>query len=847
MDKLVLIDGNSIFYRAFYALPLLSSPHGYSNAVYGFANILIKSIETLNPTHVAVAFDVSKHTFRNEIYADYKATRNPMPEELRSQIPTLKEMLSKMNIAYYEKEGIEGDDILGTIAHRYNIPVVIVTGDRDCFQLVDNTTTICRTLKGVTEVKMMDEAVLKEDYGVSPAQIIELKALAGDSSDNIPGVPGIGEKTALTLLQKYDNIDNIYQNINEITGKLKEKLENGRQLAFVSKQLATINCNIDIQTDLNDMVLHFPFDESVHQFFEKYQMRTFLKRNDLWSNNAKEVLQSKQNKCKEFEAKSIDELKEFATECYGEGTCGLFLDYKNSTIQIASPKTNCTYHFHNDLISSDISDVALAIKPLVSSSAVLKVFFDAKQTMHQMAEHNIEIKMPFFDVSIARHLLDGSTVKNFEDIMVDLNLNSKTVAHSLIEASKILDSKMQEQGVKELYQTLELPLIGVLFDMEQTGFSVDTKTFANLKEKYTAEAAELKKQITEMVGEFNLNSPKQLSEILFDKLGLPHNKKKSTGVDELEFVKEFHPVVPLILRYRKVSKFLSNYIDGLQKHIDKNGKIHTVFKQTITGTGRLSSTEPNLQNIPIRSDESREIRSMFVASSPNNVLVDADYSQIELRLLAHMSQEPNLIEAFKKDVDIHTQTAANIFNVPTEMVTSQMRRTAKVVNFGVVYGISDFGLANDLGISPKQAKAYIENFFVQNPKVKEYVAACVATAHETGCIKTILGRIRKIADINSTNYFLRSRAERVAQNAPLQGSGADIIKIAMLKVGEKLKVNHLKAKLIMQVHDELVIDCPKDELEIVQKIAKTEMESAQNLLVPLVVDVSNAYRWSESH
>ena len=843
MEKIVLIDGNSIFYRAFYALPLLKSEKGYSNAVYGFANILLKVIAQLKPTHIAVAFDVSKKTFRNDIFSEYKATRKPMPEELRSQIPILKEMLSKMNILVLEKQGLEGDDILGTIAHRFDLPVVIVTGDRDCFQLVDDTTTICRTLKGVTEVQMMDKQMIQTEYGLEPMQIVDMKALAGDSSDNIPGVAGVGEKTAVSLLQEYGSVEAIYDNIEKIKGKLKEKLEASKENAFMSKTLATINCNVDIACTLDDMKLQFPFGVGVREFFEEYQMRTFLKREDIWTKDAVGGV-GKQPVCNTILVENIAQLEEKVLQCKKAQTFSVLFDEKAQEFHFSDGKEEFVCRAQNELGCALVEGQIFAtFSAVLQDRNVLKIIFDTKAFLHKAVEFGVKIEKPYFDIALARHLLDGATVKNAEDVAFELGLSTETIAFSFVLAKNELLQRMQKAGVFELYQNLELPLVEVLFDMEQTGFKVDKDVFEALKKKYSAEMDEIKHLVTEMVGEFNLNSPKQLGEILFDKLGLPHNRKKSTGVEELEFVRDMHPVVPLILRYRKVNKFLSTYILGIEKHIDKNDLIHTTFKQTLTGTGRLSSTEPNLQNIPVRGNESKEIRSMYVAREKDHVLVDADYSQIELRLLAHLSGEDGLVESFLLGKDIHTETACKIFGIDPILVTNDMRRVAKIVNFGVIYGISDFGLANDLGISPKEAKKYIEDFYARNPKVEAYIKSVVEEARKTGEVRTMLGRVRKMVDISASNFMVRTRAERAAQNAPLQGAGADIIKLAMLGVANRLKKENLGAKLIMQVHDELIVDSPIEEADKVKELLKEEMENAFELCVPLSVEVSSSYRW----
>ena len=840
MEKIMLIDGNSILYRAFYALPLLRTEKGFSNAVFGFANILFKAIDLLKPSHVAVAFDVSKKTFRNDIFADYKKNRKPMPEELREQIPIIKEMLKQMGICILEKEGLEGDDILGTIAHRFKLPVVIVTGDRDCFQLIDDSTYVCRTIKGVSDVEMLDAKAIELEYGLKPHQIIDLKALAGDSSDNIPGVSGIGPKTATELLKNYTTVENVFNNIDKISEKISKKLIENKDNAFISKQLATINCNVNINCTLNDMKFSFPFGANVYNFFEEYQMRSILNRKELWKENL-EFEKAPECKIQALSCENnlidlINQVKKFGI---------LSIVFNEQFISFSDGKTEYLYEFGNSNIQTDL--IFNNLKQLFETNSILKICFDIKSLMHLLSTNKIKLVEPYFDVGLARHLLDGKIIKNYDEIFSEYGLNNNIAAFSLYNAYLNLSSRICQNGVDKLYYNLELPLVSVLFEMEQNGVQIDIDVLNNLKFQYINESNEIKKTITELIGEFNINSPKQLSEVLFDKLKLPHNKKKSTGVDELEYIKEMHPVVPLILRYRKVNKFLSTYILGMEKHIDEENRIHTNYKQTLTATGRLSSTEPNLQNIPIRSEESKVIRSMFTASSNGNVLLDADYSQIELRLLAHFSNEPKLIEAFKNDHDIHNETASKIFNVESAKVSPEMRRIAKVVNFGTIYGISDFGLASDLGISPKEAKKYIDEFYQTHPQVKNYINSVIAQAKNLGYVDTLLGRKRKINDILSPNFLLRTRAERMAQNAPLQGSGADIIKLSMLNIFNRLKKEGLKTKLILQIHDELVFDCPKDELNVVNNLVKEEMENVVKLNVPLKVELSSAFRWSDAH
>jgi len=847
-NKLILIDGNSILYRSFYALPLLALPDGsYTNAIYGFANTIIKTITEHKPTHIAVAFDVAKHTFRNDIYADYKATRKPMPEELRSQIEPVKKMLSLMGIKILEKEGLEADDILGTISKRFDrTNTYIITGDRDTLQLISPTTTIYFTKKGLTDIKVMNLDGLYEEYGIKPDSVVDLKALQGDTADNIPGVPGIGTKTASELIQKYGTIENVYNNLDNLKTAVKNKLEKGKDFAEMSYKLAKINCNVDIPCELEELKYDFPFSLNVLNFMRECRFNSIVKKTDLFKIENVEI------KDEEYKIESIDsyeKIKSMVVNIEKEGVFSMFIDDKNN-YRFATNKKEWVLKANSDLFSVQISDEELfsEIKSIFENQTIRKIFFDSKSIRHHLRRFNLSIKGKFEDVSIMAHLVEGISIKTIDDVIGMNEICNKVPALCLLLSFEKHLSVLKEMVMDELYYEVELPLSEVLFEMETAGFKVDVDRVEELGKIYRLEIEGLVEKIYNLAGEvFNINSAKQLGEILFDKLGLPHNKKKSTSAEVLEEIVNSHEIVPLILRYRKISKLNSTYIEGLRPHIDQNHFVHTSFKQTLTNTGRLSSVEPNLQNIPIRSEESREVRSIYVASSKNHVLIDADYSQIELRLLAHFSQDPIFMEAFNEGRDIHAQTACQAFGVNIENVTPEMRRVAKIVNFGIIYGISDFGLANDLKTTPKEAKVFIDSFYNNHPAVREYMDNAIKIARDTGRVSTILGRTRKMVDINASNYMIRSRAERACQNMPLQGSAADIIKIAMIKVRNALKEGNYKAKLIMQVHDELLIDCPLEEKESVVKIIRECMNSAYELRVPLVCDVVSSYRWSDGH
>lgn len=846
-EKIVLIDGNSIFYRSFYALPLLTNERGeYSNAVYGFAIQIVKIITDIKPSHIIVAFDAGKKTFRNNMFSDYKATRKPMADELRSQIEPLRHMLDLMNIKFIDEVGFEGDDILGMLCNKFkDVNKIIVTGDRDTLQLIDPKTTIYFTKKGVSEVKVMGEDELSLEYGIPASSIVDLKALQGDTADNIPGAKGIGPKTALALISKYHTVENLYSHLDEIDGKTLEKLESQKDNVFLSKKLATIVRDRNIDCSLEDAKFEFPFSEELYKFFEYYNFRTLLKRDELFGE--KYATLKKNNVTTEkidniekmqFLAKNIEKYRQFA----------FYVDKNGNLLFSTNGEIEFVVLAQCELFSLDIShEVVLDfLKKYFLDSSIKKVFFDSKAELHYLDNFGISDVQNFDDISIIKHLVTGISIKGIEDLLT-VSADDVPVASFLISSLELKD-ELKKINMFDLYSTVELPLVSVLFDMEKHGFKIDLNLLENMSDKLNNEINHIKNQIYSMVGfEFNINSTKKLGEVLFDTLGLSHNKKKSTNAEALEKIAGDHPIVELILRYRKVEKLRSTYIDGMRSHIDENGFIHTTFKQTLTTTGRLSSVEPNLQNIPIRGEESKEMREMYVASNPNNVLIDADYSQIELRLLAHFSEDEFFISAFNNHDDIHASTASEVFGLPKEMIDSNMRRIAKVVNFGIIYGISEFGLSTDLKCSPWEAKDYINNFYAKHPKVREYLDGLIIKTRETGKAETILGRTRSIPDITNSNFMIRSRAERACQNMPLQGSASDIIKIAMINVKNELENRGLKAKLIMQVHDELIVDTPRNEVEIVKAILKDKMENAIKLRVPLEVEVGVGYSWSLAH
>lgn len=845
-DKLVIIDGNSIFYRSFYALPLLTNSDGeFSNAIYGFAIQILHIINNIQPKYMVVAFDAGKHTFRNDMFDGYKATRKSMPDELRGQLVPLKQMLDLMHITMIEKVGIEGDDIIGITSKMFpDIETIIVTGDRDSFQLVDKSTKVYFTKKGTSDVKIIGVDELKTEYGVSPAEFIDLKALQGDTADNIPGVAGIGPKTATTLIQKYGSVEGVYNHIEELSGKLKENLEKNKDMAFLSKKLATIMTKGDLDVKIEDCIYEFPFSNQVYQFFKKYEFKTLLKNLDNFN-----LENNKVETPPEFSIVKISKNQELNDIVMKFGELKSFAMYFNENDIHLSSGDGKEYilSLSYDLLGESLDEnlFFVSFKPLFENNSIQKICFSSKKDMYRLKPYNIELNN-YFDTAIAKNLVDGVSVSEIEDVLGGENFDY--VASLLFDFSIKYAEKIKNENLSYLFDKVEIPLAKVLFSMENYGFKLDRQVIYSLKEKYSSELSSLEKEIYNLSGQkFNINSPKQLAKVLYEDLGLPHGKKMSTSAENLEEISGMHAVVNVILRYRKVAKFLSTYIDGMMQHLDKKDFVHTSFTQTLTSTGRLSSVEPNLQNIPIRSEESREIRSMFVASDENHTLIDADYSQIELRLLAHCSGDEKFINAFKNNIDIHKNTASNVFGVAPDMVTPEMRRTAKIVNFGIIYGISDFGLAEDLKIKTKQARELIDNFYSIHPAIKQFMEKQIELAKETGKSVTIFGRSRKMPEIKSSNFMVRTRAERASQNMPLQGSAADIIKIAMVNTYNALRDGNFKAKLIMQVHDELIIDCPKDEEEKVKQLLKEQMENAVKLKVDLVVDVKSSYRWSDGH
>lgn len=862
MEKLILIDGNSLINRAFYATPLFTTKSGLpTNGVFGFIKLMLKIISDKKPNYFAVAFDLHAPTFRHEMYKDYKAGRKPMPDELAVQIPVLKELLSLMHIKTCELAGFEADDLLGTIAKKFNTQTYIYTGDRDSYQLVDETTSVCFMRKGVSDILELTPKNFKDETGLTPAQIIDLKALMGDKSDHIPGVAGVGEKSAYSLIEKYGDLNGIYEHLDEISGALHKKLLEGKEDAYFSYKLATIDTTAPIELSLTDCLLKMPFDHAVREKFAELEFKSLFSLN-IFSDG-----DSSQNSTPEQKRGKVEEI-------YPETVEQAIEIVKNSTAsRIACDLTEKEFRFtllpENWTPSEDSIEYVFPIKTglldtgffeyelnslfkSVYSGQKRVISYNVKATLHKLNSSGLDLSGEFDDVSILKCIAEG--LSNTDGLQYTLNFHQLPERNRSYGVAVLYEMYFRSlsETEKKLYKDVELPLVRVLFDMEKQGVCIDEAALNALAVRYNAEREEIATRIYELAGEtFNINSTQQLGKILFDKLKIGSGVKKNkdsksykTTAEELEKYADSSEIVRQILRYRTVQKLYSTYIEGF-KPLIVNGKVHTTYNQSNTATGRLSSVNPNLQNIPIKTEEGRELRKLFTASK-DSVLIDADYSQIELRLLAHFSKSKELIEAYVEGKDIHATTASQVFNVPLEGVSSEQRRQAKAVNFGIIYGISAFGLSKDLGISAKRAQEYIDKYFEFYSNVKAYMQGNVDTVAKTGEVKTLLGRRRVINEARSANRNVRMFGERAAMNMPLQGSSADIIKLAMLGVYEKLKKGNYKAKLVLQVHDELVIDCPKEEANDVAKILKTEMENAVSLRVPLTVEVGIGESWFET-
>lgn len=893
MKKLVLIDGHSILHRAFYGVPDLTNTQGlHTNAIYGFLNILFKILEEEQPDYLAVAFDVHAPTFRHKLYEAYKGTRKPMPEELREQVPVMKDVLRAMKIEIMECEGLEADDILGTLAKKAQadgLHVSLVSGDRDLLQIADTNIMIRipKTKLGRTEIENYYPQDVEAAFGVNPTQFIDLKALMGDTSDNIPGVPKVGQKTAAELMEQYGSLENIYAHVEEISKKsIRETLKEHRDLADLSRVLATIKTDCEIELDYGKAVAEGYFTEEAYALFRNLEFKNMLakfgevKKSD-GADQMKETFQT---------LTDGKELLQLVKKCERDSVVGVYLAQDNrkplgiavclketKTVFLPIPEAENAQLSLFDSFSENPCDNAVLQEAiaLLAERCILSTFEVKKLYREYFPENTDRI----FDILIGAYLLNplkndylvdtiasehlGSMIPGYAELFGKQKISEAAAqkpeqfalyccyqAYGCRQVYPVLAEKLQQTGMEDLMRKLEMPLSLVLFDMEREGVEVRREELKAYGDALSVRIQELEKSIHQHAGvSFNINSPKQLGEILFERMNLPGGKKTKTGystaADVLEKLADQHVIIGEILEYRGLTKLKSTYADGLAVFIEEDNRIHTNFNQTITATGRISSTEPNLQNIPMRMELGRRIRKVFVPRK-NCVLMDADYSQIELRILAHLSGDEQLIQAYRSAQDIHRMTASQVFHTPFDQVTDLQRRNAKAVNFGIVYGISSFGLSQDLSISKKEAAEYIEQYFITYPGVKEYLDSLVETAKKDGYVTTMFGRRRPIPELSSSNFMQRSFGERVAMNSPIQGTAADIMKIAMVRCWRALKDAGLRSKMILQVHDELVIETYREEAEQVEQILSEQMRHAADLLVPLEIDLHTGENWYEA-
>jgi DNA polymerase I len=854
-ERIILIDGNSLIYRAFFALSSLTSSTGQStNAVYGFANMLFKLLEDEKPDYIAVAMDVGKTTFRNDEYAEYKATRQETPEDLLSQFPIIREFLAAMRIPVLEKEGFEADDVIGTLsAHgdQHKLETLIVTGDRDALQLISSSTNVLLTRKGISDMERYSQETVMAKFGVQPWQLIEVKGLMGDSSDNIPGVPGIGEKTALKLIREYETIDGVLAHLDRLSGKkLQENLQDYAPQALLSKKLATIVRDVPVAVDFTALKRQDPDYDSVLELFRRLGFRTLTARVEKMSGEPAPLFAQ------------AEPLVDRSLVLTGERLTAL----KDQKAPVAVALQGHDIYLKGQeaevyrLTGQDQDpDLTAALGKLLADPGISKYIWQAKFIYKQLAARDIHCQSIRFDPMIAAYLLDpGKNRYELADMAAEF-LNTEALPAGLSipeqEVSTVqklappMFQKLKEFEQLPLLEKMEMPLAIILAKMEMAGIRVDQEQLQQMGAELDKKIAALADQIYAHAGqEFNINSPRQLGEILFEKLNLPVGRKTKTGystdVDVLTGLARKHPIAELILEYRQLVKLRGTYVDGLLGLINPDThRIHTTFNQTVTTTGRISSTEPNLQNIPIRSEVGREIRKAFAAGIDGWQILAADYSQIELRVLAHLSGDETLSESFRNEEDIHARTASEVFGVPIAEVTTTLRGKAKAVNFGIIYGISDYGLSMNLRISREEAKTYIDNYFARYPKVKEYMDQTIAAARDKGYVTTIFHRRRYLPDLHSRNFNVRSFAERTAMNTPIQGSAADIIKMAMVRVQNRLETEKRKARMLLQVHDELIFEVPQDEVAAVTRLVKEEMENAFPLDVPLQVDIGTGPNW----
>lgn len=868
--RFIIIDGSSLMYRAFFALPLLTSSEGiYTNAIMGFANMLGKILTDYEPEFVAVAFDKSRKTFRTDMYGEYKGQRAKTPDELKSQIPLLQEFLEALGIAFIEKDNYEADDIIGTLAKKSaaeGYEALIVTGDKDALQLIAPQVKVMLTKRGIMDMQIFDEAAFKEKYaGLEPQKLIDIKALMGDSSDNIPGVPGVGEKTALKLLAQFGDLENLLANIENVSGKkLKEKLELNQDLARLSYKLATIYCDVDVDFVPDEYRLS-PDVLKLQSFCDKYELKTVLSRmKKILADEFKTDLQDEitldfeSSELPPYQILNEDNVGEFKQSAQKEGEISLLVQTKGKAPSVAISMMAVCAGGEIAILKDNFS----LLDDILADENIVKNVYDVKSYYHAgldlqgrvndalLMAYLLEPAKRSYAMNVIRQIagveesMDYERLENEDGAVYDvMNLN---------EVCAKLQEKLAAVQMDRLYRDIEFPLAKMLEDMEETGIYINEAKLDEMNVQMNSELNLLEQEIYELAGEiFNINSPKQLGEILFVKLGLPALKKTKTGfstnAEVLENLIYAHPIIAKILDYRLLNKLKTTYLDGLKALINPETKrIHTSFNQTVTETGRLSSSEPNLQNIPVRTAEGRKIRSLFEPGEGYDRILSADYSQIELRIMAHMSEDKHFLEAFRQNQDIHLATAAQVFKVPIEEVTSQMRSRAKAVNFGIIYGISPFGLAKNLHISPKEAGEYIDNYLKECSGVKNFMEKIVKEAHEKGYVTTLFGRRRYLPAIKSRNFTQRSLAERMAMNTPIQGTAADIIKIAMNRADAAIKKAGLKSRILLQVHDELVLEVVDGEIKQVFAILREAMQNTAKLKVPLTIDINYGKNWAEA-
>ena len=908
MKKLVLIDGNSIMNRAFYGImgskTLTTKDGKYTNAIYGFLAILFKLLEDEKPEYIAVSFDLKAPTARHKLYDGYKANRKGMPNELAEQMPIIKEVLKAMNIDIVEKEGYEGDDIIGTLSkygEEKGLEVIILSGDRDTFQLATDNVKIHipRTKAGKTETEIYDRNKVKEVYGIEPKQLIEVKGLQGDTSDNIPGVPGIGEKTALSLIQKYETIDNLYKKLeageDDLKGKQKEKIKENKDLAYLSRTLGEINTQVPINDTLEELKTEEWDKPKVLEIFRELNFKRYIDRFNLLEESKNGNIENEHKEIEELykvEKKSIQDIKNilieqkemiFYIDTDKDENQEKIIKEKITGIGIFNPKSNESYYINLNN-NEDIQN----LKDIFENKEILKIGIDIGKIYILLKQEQINLKGIKFDCSIAAYILNPTNnklkIENLAEQYLEIDVNEeiqnkanqkqeqinlfdqlssenqeenksnekKATYYSYIiyKLQEVMTKQLEEINAIQLFNNIDMPTLEVLADMQWNGMYADENELNKFGDKLKEQLETKTKIIYEMAGEeFNINSTKQLGEILFEKMKLPVIKKTksgySTDVDVLEKLKSEDPIISEILEYRQLMKLNSTYVEGLKPYINpKTGRIHSFFHQTITATGRISSTEPNLQNIPTRFELGKQVRKIFKPEK-GKVYIDADYSQIELRVLSHMSEDKHMVQAFKEGQDIHKQAASKVFKTPIEEVTKEQRSNAKAVNFGIVYGISDFGLGEQLGISRKQAKKYIDEYLTEYEGIKKFMDNVIEKAKEQGYVETLFNRRRYIPELKSNNYMVRQFGNRAAMNTPIQGTAADIMKIAMINVHKELLEKNLKSKIVLQVHDEMMIEAPIEEAEEVKKIVKEQMENAVTLKVPLIADVSEAENWYE--